>query len=92
MVLVVAALAVARVTRLITTDYLTDPPRSWLVRRLGQNSKLAYLLVCQWCMSMWVASVAALLLWAVGPVPGLVWPMTALAMSQAAGMLSRGDD
>lgn len=65
--LALMTLAVARVTRLITTDVLFEDPRNWLVRKLieheGEPSrlrgKLAYLLVCDWCASMYVGAAGA---------------------------------
>lgn len=53
--LVVAALAVARVTRLLTEDFLTVGYRRWVVSRWGEESKMSYLVHCPWCTSIWVA-------------------------------------
>ena len=48
-----------RVTRIITTDQISEPPRLWLLNRLGPDHMLVYLAHCQWCMSVWVGAVAA---------------------------------
>lgn len=60
--LVLLPLAVARFTRLITADYLTEKPRNaavrWLMGR-KENSLLAYLLLCSWCSSVYVGSAVA---------------------------------
>lgn len=86
--LLVAALAVARITRLITSDFLTAGPRSALIRRLGTDHKISYLVTCPWCSSMWVASVAApLWYWCAGSAWVQV-PALALALSQAVGVMS----
>ena len=53
--LVVATLAVARVTRFLTEDFLAVGYRRWVVNRWGENSKMAYLVHCPWCTSIWVA-------------------------------------
>lgn len=53
--LVVAALAVARVTRFLTEDYLTVGYRRWVVTRWGPDGKMSYLVHCPWCTSIWVA-------------------------------------
>ena len=45
---------VARVTRLITDDYLLRHVRAAIIRRFGPNHDLAYLATCAWCMSVWV--------------------------------------
>ena len=44
--------ATIRLTRLITADALLERPRSWIEKRLPES--LAYLLRCDWCMSVWV--------------------------------------
>ena len=53
--LVVATLAVARVTRFLTEDFLTVGYRRWVVNRWGEDSKMSYLVHCPWCTSIWVA-------------------------------------
>lgn len=53
--------AVARVTRLVNRDVLLDKPRAWLLRRLvaGGHDQLAYLVVCPWCLSMYIGAAFA---------------------------------
>jgi len=68
--------AVARVTRLLTVDAITDFVREWVYSRFGRDSKMGYFAVCPWCVSMWVAFPAAAVflawidrdLWAVIPL------------------------
>lgn len=55
--LIVAALAVARLSMLLTQDQLTIGYRRWVVNRFGENSQIAYLAHCDWCTSMWLAIV-----------------------------------
>lgn len=52
--LLLAALVTARLTRLITTDRITEAPRNALLRRLPADSLAAYLIVCDWCASFYV--------------------------------------
>jgi hypothetical protein len=53
--LVVATLAVARLTRLLTEDRLALAYRRWMVRKYGEESLLAYMAHCPWCTSFWIA-------------------------------------
>lgn len=90
---VITALAVARVTRLVTTDYITAPIRQWAVLKLGTSSKGAYLITCQWCTSLWVAAAAAPAAWWWGHSPWYLIPAAALAYSHITGFLAQfGDD
>lgn len=61
--LILLPLAVARFTRLLTADRITEAPRNAVVRWLmsrNEHSLLAYLVLCSWCSSMYVgAGVAA---------------------------------
>lgn len=58
-VFLLALLAVARVTRFITTDTLAQPFRDWVAVKFGPESKPADLIGCGWCSSIWVAAVVA---------------------------------
>ena len=87
----VAGLSNARVTRLVTTDEITRPLREGVLRRLDAEKpghvRLAYLMECGWCTSVWVAAlhVGAALLWL-----DQVWLWAALsvmALCQITGML-----
>ena len=83
-----AALATARITRLITTDRITQAPRNWVLRRLNAESLWAYLMVCDWCTSVYVGAGVA----AAGAALGW-WSWTlavpaALAFSYSAGYLA----
>lgn len=53
--LLAAALAVARLSMLITQDEITVGIRQRIVRRFGENSRITYLFHCDWCMSLWLA-------------------------------------
>lgn len=86
---IVYALAVARVTGLITLDEITRPTRDALLRRLNPNrpshQQVAYLIGCPWCMSIWVAAAIIPAAWAAGDHPALAIPALALAASQVTG-------
>jgi hypothetical protein len=114
-VLIVFALAVARVTRLINEDVLLDGPRErvvswawarrygseptleasprplWSLVRLngGVEPKLAYLITCPWCASIYVGAVAAPLWYWLGTNPWVLVPAAALAFSYVTGFLAQ---
>lgn len=82
--LVVATLAVARLTRLLTDDQITIGYRRWVVKRWGENSLPAYLVHCPWCTSVWVAAFTM--------PPAVFWPnvWVIAALSIPAGSMVAG--
>ncbi|MCM6774996.1 DUF1360 domain-containing protein [Nocardia sp. CDC159] len=91
LILIAWILAVARLTRLVTRDKITEPIRAALIQRLGTGSQLTYLVHCAWCTSVWVAFTTAP---AAVALAGLSWwllPLLALAASQLVGMLATAD-
>lgn len=101
---VLLALACYRVTRLVTTDKITEPifdrlrfglERRWYAKHgpMGSdthfNSKLAFLLSCPWCLGFWVSGAGTLL---VSLAYGIDYPiLTWLAVSTVVGFLGRFD-
>lgn len=84
--LVLVVLASARITRLITTDTITAPLRERIVGRLGADSRLVYLVHCDWCSSIYVGAGVSL---AAALGPGWVqWVLAALSASYIAGWLN----
>lgn len=84
--LLVAGLATARLTRLVTRDQITHGARRWALQRLDHDGLVAYLIVCDWCVSIYTGTaVAAWTVW--GPHWGL-WPLTVLSFSYVAGWLA----
>lgn len=89
--LIVATLAVARLTRLLVSDKLTVKLRQWVVKRWGADSKPSVLIHCPWCISVWVAL-------PVMPVAALFpnkWVIAVLAIPAAAyvvGFLANRED
>jgi hypothetical protein len=89
--LVIVALAVARVTRLVTTDRITLFLRRWVVNKWGEESEIAFLLHCPWCSSIWIAFPAGVI-WAVLMLPLQQWWLAIpawLAMSYVTGLISQ---
>lgn len=63
---ILTVLAVARVTRLVTTDVLFESLRNKVTTRLtepgrlfGLRSRIAYLIMCDWCASMYIGAAGA---------------------------------
>ncbi len=88
--LIVAALAVARLTRLVVDDQLTIGFRRWVLNKWGDDSWQGYLVTCPWCSSVWIAA-------PIMPVAALwpsIWLIAALsipAASMVAGRLNEGN-
>lgn len=86
--LILAALATARITRLITSDRITEAPRGWVLRRLDEGGLLAYLIVCNWCASVYVGAGMAGAWYAWGGHRWFAAVCAALAFSYVAGFLA----
>lgn len=89
--LLIYTLAVARLTGLIVADSITEPARDRLLVKLDDRPGtlgefVAKLIQCPWCAGMWVALVAAPLVWLFGDSPVMLIPALALAFSQVTGM------
>lgn len=82
---VLDALAVWRIVRFVQRDSLVEEPREALINRYG-HLKIAELLTCPWCLSIWVAA-GVVLARAAAP---RVWGMIArgLAFSAGAGVIT----
>lgn len=80
--LLIDALAVFRLTRLVTTDTILDRPRE-AVRK--ERPGLFLFLTCPWCVGMWLAAGVVL----VAPHVRLWRPLRqVLALSAIAGLLA----
>lgn len=84
--LVVATLAVARITRLFVEDELLVGYRRWIIRRWGEDGKMAYLAHCPWCTSIWVSApiMPAAILW---PNKWLIAVLLIPAASMVSGLI-----
>lgn len=97
--LVVATLAVARLTVLLVDDQITNGYRRWVVNRWGENSLPSYLVHCPWCTSVWIA-VLIMPVTTILATRGEWWPLRIMvaalavpAASMVAGLLldQKGD-
>lgn len=84
--LVVYALAVYRLTRLVTADELTANLRERVLVRAQGRPMLAYLVTCPWCISIWIAAAWVLLATLAPPVAWFAGAV--LAFSAIAGLLA----
>ena len=84
-------IAFARLIVLLTSDVITARPRDAFVTALKErkHNMLAYLFLCPWCLSIWLALPAAPIIYAYGHHWWLFVPALALALSAAAGALAR---
>ena len=84
-------LAFARLVVLLTADMITARPRDAFVTALKErgHNMLAYLFLCPWCISIWLAVPAAPIIYAYGDSPWLFVPALVLALSATAGALAR---
>lgn len=78
--------ATARLTRLVTDDYITRHLRVWVIRRTGAGSDWSWLMTCAWCLSMWVSGAVFTLAYFYGAQPWFVWPAAALSASWLYGL------
>ena len=87
LVLLCAALAAHRLTRLVVEDSLTDGARTWLAARLPW--RLDELVTCFWCAGFWIAGAVVWTLYALGMLrlrwTPLCWP----AIASAAALFRR---
>lgn len=44
--------ATARLTRLVTADFISQPIRDWVMGRFGTDAKISYWITCDWCASI----------------------------------------
>jgi hypothetical protein len=52
LLVLLAVLTTARITRLINADAILDRPRAWVQAHAGDT--LTYFVQCPWCVSIWV--------------------------------------
>jgi Protein of unknown function (DUF1360) len=90
--LIVLALAVFRITRLITTDHIFDNPRNRLFDRFPPDrSWFGYLFTCNWCMSIWVASLVTVS-YTIIPTVTIAFSLIPALSAVAAIIAARFDD
>lgn len=91
--LVIYALAVARLTGLVVSDSITEGARDGLISWLDDRPRtlgafIVGVIGCPWCFGMWVSLAASPLVWFFGHSPFMLVPAIALAFSQVTGMIS----
>jgi len=89
--LILVTLAVARVTRLITSDDISRPFRRWVIEKWGDDSQPAILVHCAWCAGAWI-SLPGAILWSFTMLPLHEWWLAAptwFAIAYVVGLLSR---
>lgn len=88
--LIIYGLATYRLTRLITRDVITESIRNWIWKKLPPDkSKVGYLFTCEWCLSIYVAS---LFLVSSMITSATDIAATLLALSAIAGLLTAYED
>ena len=91
LVFIIGALATYRVTKFITSDYLFSPIRDFIWKKYPpEKSRLGYFLTCNWCASIWAASLVYSMCIV---IPKIALPVgTVLAFSAVAGFLAARED
>jgi hypothetical protein len=90
-VTVLGLFATARGTRLLARDRISEPARRWVVSRWGPSSSPGYLVHCRWCVSMYLAPIAAAaVIWLVPEYRAGWWLQTALLGALLALSYSHG--
>ena len=87
---IILGLATYRITRLFTRDTIFESVRNRFWDRFPpESSKLGYLLTCEWCLSVWLASVIFISAM-INTVTVLV--VAPFALSAIAGLLTAYED
>ncbi|MEV0822514.1 DUF1360 domain-containing protein [Nonomuraea rubra] len=79
---------VLRVTRFLNSDVLFEPVRDAIDRRFGEASKIAYLVSCPWCASIYVAAAVMTAAYLVGETPAFLVIAAAATASYITGLIS----
>lgn len=87
---ILAAFATYRVTRFVTADALFDPVRDRLEDIFAKRNldRLAYLISCDWCLSIWVAPVPAAMVIFWPDNRAVLFTLFVLTFSAISGLLS----
>lgn len=79
---------VARITRFVNADTLAEPVRTWWMRRTNGRPIAPDLVVCPWCLGMWVSAVAAAIVAALDYIPWYAAPAYAFTLSYLYGLVA----
>lgn len=83
---VILALAAFRLTHLVTTDAIADGFRTKIWKKFPPNTKIGYLITCNWCTGFWVSGFLVGF-YLVLPVATLVVSLI-LAISASVGLIT----
>jgi hypothetical protein len=85
---VILALAVYRLTRLITTDVILNKYREKIWNKYPiENEGIGYLITCDWCTSIWASSLVVAMYTIAPDIAIAVWGV--FALSAIAGLMNR---
>ena len=85
---VILALAVYRLTRLITTDVILNKYREKIWNKYPiEKEGIGYLITCDWCTSIWVSSLVVVMYTIAPDIAIAVWGV--FALSAVAGLMNR---
>lgn len=86
--LTILALAIFRITRLITTDMIFTPYREKIWKKFPPNNNgIGYAITCDWCTSIWVSSLV-FTLYKIATEP-VIFVSSIFALAAVSGFLSR---
>lgn len=88
---ILMVMSTARITRLVTTDRLTEAPRDWVLDRVDPLGLITYMLGCPWCISIWVGMTLAPITYWFGSEPWVAIPALLLTASYVTGYLARDE-
>jgi hypothetical protein len=84
--LLILSLATFRLARLFTTDQIFEPLREVIWRKFPPSTQFGYLFTCNWCMSIWFASLITIC-YTIGTAITLIIALP-LALSAVAGLIT----
>lgn len=89
-VFIIICLASYRITRLLTRDVITEGFRNWYWKKFPpESTKLGYLLTCEWCLSIYIASI----MWGFAMITTVTLAVaTVFAISAVVGLLTAYED
>jgi hypothetical protein len=84
----ILALAVFRLTRLVTTDVIFNPVREKIWKKSPPHKNgVGYLITCDWCTSIWTSSLV-FTMYKIATEPA-IFVCSILALAGVAGLISR---
>lgn len=84
--LLILSLATFRLARLFTTDQIFEPLREVIWRKFPPSTQFGYLFTCNWCMSIWFASLITIC-YTIGTAITVIIALP-LALSAVAGLIT----